>query len=80
MRTYVAVILSALAVGALLASPAMAQFYRYHGYPYYRYYNYPYYGYYGYRNYGPGASGPYTPFLPVPRYGPSHDFQSGPRD
>ena len=61
IRTYLAVILSAATVAALLASPATAQS-RYHGY----------YG--SYR-----SCGPYTPSLPVPRYGTYHDFQDGPR-
>ena len=63
-RTYLAVILSAATVAALLASPAAARS--------------RYYGYYGY--YGPQRSyGPYTPSLPVPRRGTYHDFQDGPR-
>ena len=64
-RTYLAVILSAATVAALLATPAAARS-RYYG---------SYYGYYGSNRY----YGPYTPSLPVPRYGKYRDFQDGPR-
>jgi|307.fasta_scaffold248252_2 hypothetical protein len=71
MRTYPAVVLSAVTVAALLASPAAARS---------RYYYYGYGGYYG-GYYGPyyRSYGPYTPSLPVPPYGTYYDFQDGPR-
>jgi len=64
-RTYLAVILSAATIVALLASPATARS-RYYG---------SYYGYYGSNR----TYGPYTPSLPVPSYGTYRDFQDGPR-
>jgi len=71
MTTSLKVILSAVSVAALFASPAMAKT---------RYYNSPYYGgagaFYGYGDSYIGG-GPYTPASPTPRYGPSHDFQTG---
>ena len=71
MTTSLKVILSAVSVAALLASPAMAKT---------RYYNSPYYGgagaYYGYGGSSIGG-GPYSPASTTPRYGPSHDFQTG---
>jgi len=60
MTTYLPVTLPAVAVAAVLASPAMAR-------PPHCYRHY-------YRSYGP-----YTPALPVPRYGRYRDFQNGPR-
>jgi hypothetical protein len=63
------VILSAVSVAALLASPAMAKT-RHHA---------PFSGAYG-AYYGSGASyGPYTPWVPTPRHGNSRDFQDGSR-
>jgi hypothetical protein len=72
MRTNLKVILSAVTLVVLLASPAMARhYYPYGGYGYYRGYG----GYYGYgRSYGP-----YTPSLPTLPYGRSRDFQTGSR-
>jgi hypothetical protein len=68
MRTQLAVILSAVAIAALLVSPVSARHYR------------PYYYGYGYSPYGyAGRYGPYTPSLPVRPYGPSLDFQNASR-
>jgi len=58
--TYLAVLLSALAVAALLTTPAAAKSSN------------------SYRNYH-RTYGPYTPSLPVSRYGGSRDFQNEPR-
>ena len=68
MRAKLTVILSAVGVAALLASPAMA-----------RHYYAPFYGYYGAYYGGGGSYGPYTPSIPTPRYGKSRDFQNGSR-
>src|SRR5215831_20399828 len=71
MRAYLAVILSAMTVATLLASPASARHFHH---------RYSYYGSYGYGSYGyVGRYGPYTPSLPTRRYGPSLDFQGGSR-
>jgi len=69
MRAYLAVILSAMTVATLLASPASARHFHH---------RYSYYGSYGYGSYV-GRYGPYTPSLPARRYGPSLDFQGGSR-
>jgi hypothetical protein len=62
-------ILSAVSVAALLASPAMAR----------TRHNVPLNGTYG-TYYGNGGSyGPYTPSIPTPRHGNSGDFQDGSR-
>jgi hypothetical protein len=62
-------ILSAVSVAALLASPAMARTRHY----------VPFNGAYG-TYYGSGGSyGPYTPSIPTPRHGKSGDFQDGSR-
>jgi hypothetical protein len=70
MRMNLTVILSALGVAALLASPAMART---------RHYSAPFYGYYGAYYGGGGSYGPYTPSIPSPRHGYSGDFQNGSR-
>ena len=78
MTTCVAITLSVVTVAALQAPPATARhYYGYrHHYGYYGLYGYRhYYGYYGLRGY----YGPYTPSLPVPRYGRNRDFQDGSR-
>lgn len=69
MKTYLAVILSATTVAALLAAPGSAQS------RYYRYGAYAAYGAYGSSGYG--SYGPYAPNVPTPRYGRSYDFQGG---
>ena len=69
MRVNLTVILSAVGVAALLASPASART---------RHYSAPFYGYYG-AYYGGGSYGPYTPSIPSPRHGYSRDFQDGSR-
>ena len=95
VKTYLAVILSAVTVAALPESPATARSLRHHywhrqycGYARYHHWHRHYHGYshhyHGYRHYygyyGPrGYYGPYTPALPVPRYGRNPDFQTGPR-
>jgi hypothetical protein len=73
MKTSLIMMLSAVAVAALLASPASARS-RHHGYT-----SSPFYGAYG--AYGPsgyngryrGLGGPYTPNSRIPSY----DFQDG---
>jgi hypothetical protein len=67
MRSNLRVILSAVGVVALLASPAMAKTWHHYG---------PFYGAYGAYH---GGAGPYTPNAPAPRHGYSHDFQDGSR-
>lgn len=70
MTTSLKVILSAVAVAMLVASPASAKS-RHHGYPFFGAYGaYGPYGYYGSR-------GPYTPNAPSRPYGRSYDFQDG---
>jgi hypothetical protein len=69
MRANLTVILSAVSVAALLATPAMART---------RHHYAPFYGYYG-AYYGGGGYGPYTPSIREPRHGYSHDFQDGSR-
>jgi hypothetical protein len=68
MRANLTVILSAVGVVALLASPASART---------RHYSAPFYGYYGAYYGGGGGYGPYTPSIPSPRHGYSRDFQDG---
>src|SRR5262249_32155369 len=68
MRPCFAVILSGAAIGAMMATPAAAQ--------YYRYGNYGNYGYYAPSD-AMRPSSPYSPNLPSPRYGRSHDHESG---
>jgi hypothetical protein len=63
------VILSAVSVAALVASPAMARTRHY----------VPFHGAYGVYYGGGGSYGPYTPSIPTPRHGNSHDFQDGSR-
>jgi hypothetical protein len=60
------VILSAVSVAALLASPAIAKT------RHYAPLNGAYYG-------SGGSYGPYTPSIPTPRHGNSRDFQDGSR-
>jgi hypothetical protein len=68
MRASLTLILSAVSVAALLASPAMARA-RHHSF----------YGYYGAYYGGGGGYGPYTPSIRSPRHGYSRDFQDGSR-
>jgi hypothetical protein len=68
MRVSLTVILSAVGVAALLASPATART---------RHYYAPFYGYYGAYYGGGGGYGPYTPSIRSPRHGYSRDFQDG---
>ena len=70
MRANLTVILSAVSIAALLASPAMART---------RHHYAPFYGYYGAYYGGGGGYGPYTPSIPSPRHGYSRDFQDGSR-
>jgi hypothetical protein len=76
MKTNLKVILSAIGVAALLASPAAAQQVRpYNAAPSIGYIPNnasgavaPYWG---------NENGPYTPSIPTPRFGKSRDFQGG---
>jgi hypothetical protein len=79
MKANLKVILSAMGVVALLASPAMAKTAR--DQPAARsavYLPSNAHGFVGPYGYGPGEGGPYTPSAPVTR-GWSHDFQDGSR-
>jgi hypothetical protein len=81
MRTNLKVILSAVGVAALLASPAMAKTVRHHSAPV------DSYGYAAVNSFGGsfGAGwgsvtfGPYTPNMPTPAHGLNRDFQDGSR-
>lgn len=70
MKTSLNVMLSAVAVAALLASPASAKS-RHHGY------TSPFYGAYGAYGSYRFNGGPYTPNVPERSYGHSYDFQGG---
>jgi hypothetical protein len=63
MRMCLAVVLSGAAIAAVMATPADAQYYRY--------------GYYGSPYYSARPGSPYSPDLPQPRHGRSHDHESG---
>jgi len=63
-RTYLAVILSAVVVAAVPASPTSARYHYYGAYGAYRYH---------------GSCGPYSPTIRTPRYGKNPDFQDGDR-
>jgi hypothetical protein len=74
MRTNLKVILSAVGVAALLASPAMAKTVRHQpAAPFTVYAPSHGHGFVGPYGYGPGEGGPYTPS--APRY---RDFQDSP--
>ena len=72
MRTSLTVMLSAVAVAVLLASPASAKSHH-RGYASPFYGAYGAYGPYGYSGRYNGFGGPYTPNIRRP----SHDFQDG---
>ncbi len=65
-KTCLAVVLSGAAIGAVMATPADAQYYRYGR-------HYDYYGY----GYSARPHSPYSPDLPAPLHGRSHDHESG---
>ena len=81
MRTNLKVILSAVGVAALLASPAMAKTVRHHHTARSTVYIpsdargsvVPY-------GYGAAEGGPYTPSAPTTLHGVSRDFQNGSKD
>jgi hypothetical protein len=78
MRTNLKVILSAVGVAALLASPAMAKTARHqHAAPPTVYLPSNAHGFVGPYGYGPGEGGPYTPSAPF-RPGFNRDFQDSP--
>ncbi len=80
MKTHVAVIVSAVTVAALPQSAAPRSLYHHHRHQHHYRYYYGYFvphGHYRFLGYyARGSYGPYTPALPVPRYGPNPDFQS----
>jgi len=75
MNTSMKVMLSALGVAALLASPAMARTVHHSVAPSAAYIPYDARG--SVAPYGTFEGGPYTPSRPAPRYGVNPDFQSG---
>jgi hypothetical protein len=78
MRTNLKVILSAVGVAALLASPAMAKTVRHHSAAVDNSYGYAPVGSFG-GGWGSLSFGPYTPNMPTPAHGLSRDFQDGSR-
>ena len=78
MNTNLKVILSAVGVAAMLASPAMAKTVRHHhAAPSTIYIPSDARG--SVAPYGGSESGPYTPSIPTPRHGVNPDFQDGSR-
>jgi len=81
MKTNLKVILSAVGVAALLASPAMAKTARHHhAAPSAVYIPSDASGFVVPYGYGAYEAGPYTPSRPTQPRGLNRDFQSGPRD
>jgi hypothetical protein len=76
MRTNLKLILSAVGVAALLASPAMAKTVRHHHAAPSTVYI-PSEARASVAPYGAFEGGPYTPSMPTPSYGESRDFQNG---
>lgn len=80
MRTNLKVILSAVGVAALLASPAMAKTVRHHHVtPSTIYIPNDARGSVAPYGYGSFEGGPYTPSIPTPAHGLNRDFQDGSR-
>ena len=78
MRTNLKVILSAVGVAALLASPAMAKTVRHHQAAPSTVYI-PSDARASVAPYGAAEGGPYTPSMPTPAYGVNRDFHNGSR-
>jgi hypothetical protein len=76
MRTNLKVMLSAVGVAALLASPAMAKTVRHHHAARSTVYV-PSDARGSVAPYGANEGGPYTPSMPTPRHGQNPDFQGG---
>jgi hypothetical protein len=80
MRTNLKMILSAVGVAALLASPAMAKTVRHHHVtPSTIYVPNDARGSVAPYGYGSFEGGPYTPSIPTPAHGLNRDFQDGSR-
>jgi len=80
MKTNPKAILSVIGVAALLASPVMAKTVRHHhASRSIIYIPRDAFGSVGYYAHGALEGGPYTPSMPTPPHGKSHDFQDEPR-